>query len=300
MSHYSVMVIGEDPQTQLAPYHQFECTGQEAYIQSIDKTEEYKKDYLKNYQKDPDFYDFQSFIEGYYGFKKVPLGENPILNDSNHKYGYYLVDEDDNIFKVVERTNPNYKWDYYILGGRWYGFFTKKIPTIMPLKSMSLKKTLQNVYDMTHRRSNSLLKKDIDFQSMASAAKIKASTEYDIFYDVVRGYNKPLPLEYFYTNHDKYDNPEIAYQDQEAISAMDVARKEGIIDNFNLYESYGESREYYINKKGMETVLTYAYVENGIWTERENVNYDDWLLERYNYVMGLPDNTLISIYDCHI
>lgn len=45
MSHYSVMVIGEDPQTQLAPYHQFECTGQEAYIQSIDKTEEYKKDY---------------------------------------------------------------------------------------------------------------------------------------------------------------------------------------------------------------------------------------------------------------
>lgn len=41
MSHFSVMVIGPNIEQQLAPYHEFECTGtDDQYVQDIDETAE--------------------------------------------------------------------------------------------------------------------------------------------------------------------------------------------------------------------------------------------------------------------
>jgi len=58
MSHYSVLVIGENVEEQLAPFHEFECTGDDnEYVQDVDDTEEaresYKADKTTMY-KDPD------------------------------------------------------------------------------------------------------------------------------------------------------------------------------------------------------------------------------------------------------
>jgi hypothetical protein len=45
MSHFVVLVIGEDPTAQLAPFHEFECTGQDdQFVQTLDRTEEVRKD----------------------------------------------------------------------------------------------------------------------------------------------------------------------------------------------------------------------------------------------------------------
>ena len=46
MSHFSVLVIGENVDEQLAPYHEFECTGEDnQYVQPIDRTEEARAKY---------------------------------------------------------------------------------------------------------------------------------------------------------------------------------------------------------------------------------------------------------------
>lgn len=50
MSHFTVAVITEDGQDKslenaLAPFHEFECTGQEKYIEELDITEEARKKY---------------------------------------------------------------------------------------------------------------------------------------------------------------------------------------------------------------------------------------------------------------
>lgn len=46
MSHFSVMVIGDDIEKQLAPYHEFECTGEDdQYVQEIDITESCRKEF---------------------------------------------------------------------------------------------------------------------------------------------------------------------------------------------------------------------------------------------------------------
>lgn len=46
MSHFAVIVIGPDFEKQLAPYHEFECTGTvDEYVQSVDETEERRKEF---------------------------------------------------------------------------------------------------------------------------------------------------------------------------------------------------------------------------------------------------------------
>lgn len=46
MSHFNVLVIGDDVEGQLAPYHEFECTGKDdQYVQTVDETEEARKDF---------------------------------------------------------------------------------------------------------------------------------------------------------------------------------------------------------------------------------------------------------------
>ena len=121
MSHYTVLVIGKNPEKQLAPYHEYECDGEDdEYIQDIDETEskikEFEKDHSKVSKGDYSKYEtFEQYLTEYCGIKEKGGEED--------KWGYYEKDKKGNIIKVINRTNPNSKWDYYRLGGRWNGFF---------------------------------------------------------------------------------------------------------------------------------------------------------------------------------
>lgn len=67
-----------------------------------------------------DIQSFRDFVEGYYGKKAVLYGELPDLKDTDkHKYGYALLDQSGDVVKVVDRTNPDRKWDWFQIGGRY-------------------------------------------------------------------------------------------------------------------------------------------------------------------------------------
>lgn len=69
-----------------------------------------------------DVQSFRDFVEGYYGKKPVLYGEEPDLTDGDaHKYGYALLDQSGDVVRVIDRTNPNKRWDWYQLGGRYSG-----------------------------------------------------------------------------------------------------------------------------------------------------------------------------------
>jgi hypothetical protein len=197
MSHFTVLVIGDNPEEQLAPFHEFECTGyNDQYVQDIDMTKEARDEYnssssymLKDrdgrlYDKYSDeFYrdpteeelkkigtyggsgicgeinyksknwddglgyrtkvryvpigfvevevkgnetqSFANWIEDYYCIESILEGELPDINNK-HKYGYTVIDSNGEVIRFVKRTNPNKKWDWYVLGGRWNNFFLLK------------------------------------------------------------------------------------------------------------------------------------------------------------------------------
>lgn len=199
MSHFSVLVLGDNIEEQLAPYHEFECTGyDDSYVQDLDITEQTKaefnnatctrvltpngKDYLsttddlfyreptkeelkkiKDQQKaifsktDIDYItkdwkdgkgnrhkvyelpkgykevtvakkeimSFYQYVSEYLDFKSILLNTFPDLK-KEHKYGYAVIDENQEVIKIIHRTNPNSKWDWYVIGGRFSGLLITK------------------------------------------------------------------------------------------------------------------------------------------------------------------------------
>jgi len=88
--------------------------------------------------------------------KEIPLKEiYPNISDYMEDWHGLQIDEDTN--KYGYWKNPNAKWDWYVLGGRWSGFFTLKDGTT----------------------SDSELKKNIDFEAMAKKSEVKAIQDWD-------------------------------------------------------------------------------------------------------------------------
>lgn len=124
MSHFSVMVVTDSEPTEetlaeiMQPYHEFECTGiDDKYVQSINVIDEAKAAYVK-YVDTKNPASFLVWVKEWYGLKSV-YSDSEIDLEEQHKYGFVRVDVDGEVLQVIDRTNPNRKWDYWRVGGRY-------------------------------------------------------------------------------------------------------------------------------------------------------------------------------------
>lgn len=96
MSHFAVTIIGKDYKSILAPFQENnmgDCP--RLFMEFNDMEEECRESYNEDNQG---YGSFNEYIQNYYGYKKDPeLGV----------YGYW--------------ENPNAKWDWYQIGGRYSG-----------------------------------------------------------------------------------------------------------------------------------------------------------------------------------
>src|SRR6478736_5292678 len=90
MSHFSVLVIGPDYEKQLAPYHEFECTGvDDEFVKEVDDTEQQREEFLS--QKTT-------------RYKNLATGqlETPWTAEGNFREGWY-EEQPDEIFKHKQK-----------------------------------------------------------------------------------------------------------------------------------------------------------------------------------------------------
>lgn len=69
--------------------------------------------------------DEQTFLEWVIddrSYKSVIHGQKPDL-EGDHKYGYIELDAAGEVGRVLKRTNPSPKWDWWVVGGRYSGKF---------------------------------------------------------------------------------------------------------------------------------------------------------------------------------
>lgn len=361
MSHFTVAVIGDNPEDQLAPFHDFECTGlNDQYVKDIDITEEAREVYdydtssmvvsldgsenmskyddrcyrratdeemdkLGNncygfgcsnglaYQRVypengadyvavnfiPDGWEekelptselktFAEFVSDYYGNEVVPFGDEPDIDDT-HQYGYVSVDCDGKVTKVIQRTNPSKKWDWYVLGGRYSDRLILKDGTT----------------------ADQAVKSDIDFRAMSDEAANKKANYYDKIWKVI----KDTPdLELFEDVHERLpvDEARKFYHDQPRKKALNEAAKtDGDLRWVSDLEDFQKlTRDEFIQNARDTSFSSFAVLFDGEWKERGEMGWwgcvsnekdtDDWQEEFNKYIASIPDDTLISIYDCHI
>lgn len=267
MSHYTVMVIGEDIEDILSPYDE-----NMEVEEHIDRTkDEIHEEFVKYKEK------LLKEIES--GTRTEPLNsfENLTkkIKSENKKWVKEWCGQDtDDGGNTLSTYNPDSKWDWYSVGGRWIGSLLIKPGKSGILADRSL---CNKDVSVPENCADQALKGDIDWDGMNAIAREQAGKDWD---DLMN----PDPDKCSY-------RPEY----------VESQRKIHI-------EMYG-TREEYIKRRGIWT--PYAYVDEDGWnapgemgwwgmSSDETKDRDRYDKEFSEYISNLPDDVLITMVDCHI
>lgn len=309
MSHFTVLVIGPDHERQLAPYHEFECTGEDdEFVQDMDVTEETRESWEEQKQRDGNTVrNFAEFASDWQG-ATIALGRSAIDLSGEHKYRYTLV-EDGEVVEVVRRTNPNKKWDWYVVGGRWQGFFRVKAHSMAgALGVQGVPAMLDPSYEVPGPdRADVCFKADLDVEGMRAEAEGRAVEEWDLYQSVVCGLPKPSPWsEVLEKEGEEHQRAREEYQAQPAIKALRSNEKTIWLNP----EDFDCSREEYLKAARDGALSTFAVIKDGEWHERGSMGWfgcvsdekdkGSWLREFASLIDSLPDDALLTLVDCHI
>ena len=292
MSHFSVLVIGPNIEDQLQPYHEFECTGiNDQYIQDVDITAKVLE-YLNETPEDGEPPRTLNDALEYHGLEdRCVHDKSEIDREGEHKFGYAIISNKSELVKAVDRTNPNAKWDWWVEGGRYSNRLTLKDGV----------------------KVNSAIKGDVDFESRKSEMEQRAAKEYDAVQAAIAGTpeNEPwsavrdrLGVEAAREEYKK--QPRVV-----ALSAFGWTPEGREIMSWDASpEDYAVPREQFLQAARDRAIATFAVVKDGKWFERGEMGWfacvsnekDEvtWNREFSALVDGLPDDTLLTIVDCHI
>jgi hypothetical protein len=258
MSHFAVLVIGADYEAQLAPYHEFECTGRnDEYVQEIDWTANVFACAEKN-GADP-----AEHAMFYYDFPCVS-DRTEVDRDGAHKYGWAVV-RDGKLIEAFQRTNPNKRWDWWMVGGRWTGFLKLKPGA----KGISGRPGL-----MTERATpgyaDQSLKGDVDFEQMRTDAMVKARAKWKTCRQITGG----LAWESWDDTKLRHKDIEVArleYHAQPAIEMLKASKNKAIYDFKGVDDHLADDEERFVERAKLRACSLFAFVRDGQWTERDTM-----------------------------
>lgn len=228
---------------------------------------------------------FREYVEEYEGRSIVPFGEAPDLADE-HKYGYALVDDKGEITKVVRRTNPNDRWDWYEVGGRWEGYIRTK-----------------DGRDVNQARIG-----DIDWEYRRQKAAAEAADRWDRFHTLTGGKTWTA----WKTFAERAEAEEITWDEaREQYGNQCVVKLARGHDDFSWdTDQFLVSRQAYIQEAGDSAGIPGRFLVNGEWHERgkmlmfgvsdDTMTNADWRAKFWSIFSLLPQDTIVTAVDCHI
>lgn len=344
MSHFTVLVVGENPEGQLEPFWELDLSAEEAASDPRAEFHETSEDVQAQWdalseKERVEYADINDYASQYHGY-----------SCADGKFGFY--------------SNPNAKWDWYQLGGRWTGYFkVKKMPLITPKDvsfnslglSLAEMENLAKLYctdaskfiDVTSkfggkteevreevRRycidvypehsvgnpglmteppetgwADQLRKRDIDIEGMKDDARDKAAARYAEYEKAVEGI---APMDCGWdTFRERFPSIELAREAYGNHPWIQAVRKIGYISNpYEYFRVNTGGKEKFIESAGEQVLSTFAVLMNGEWHERGEMGWFgmvhdekseyDWCAKFMELFESLPDDTLLSMYDCHI
>lgn len=283
MSHFTVLVIGDNVEEQLQPYHEYECTGIEdkyvVFVPAQESLEELQKQYED--RKD-DYESLESFIEDYHGYHQNEHGQ----------WG--------------RTTNPNAKWDWWVIGGRWSGFLKAKEGVVHEIGEPG---AFGN--EPKDGGADIITKGGVDWDGMRNEAKERAAKRYDLVSKAIDG----LAYESWESVRNLYEDIDKArehYHNQAIVKAFKKVTEKHT-DMFGWFAEVDEylcDRETYIERAANSAITTYAFVKDSKWYQKgemgwwgmstNEVSQDEWNKQFWEMIQSLPDDTELTVVDCHI
>ena len=305
MSHFTVLCIGNDPEKQLEKYDE--------NIEAPERQEELVSDQDKE--------EFLAFYQNFDPERKhskitqVDVDVNKTLTFPQ-LYAKYGNDWNSNTWKInsdglwasFTTYNPDSKWDWYTLGGRWTGFFKPKTgdKAVLGRPGVFGNEAKDGWCDQAK-------KKDIDFEGMRDEAGARAVKRYN---EIKTLFGGTIPkLNYKWSEYHLEDGPfaklsiEEKREHYHAQPAMlEVAKHpEELGWGFDLDE-YDCTVEEFEQRARNTAISTYAVVKDGVWYQKGDMGWwgmstnekDNWEEEFNKLIDEAKPSTLFSLFDCHI
>lgn len=332
MSHFAILVIGPDYKAQMAPYYV------EDNFAEVEVTETIAKEFNEPVQavrlangkilsRDDDFFYTGVTIDNFFRqpqasfvlpddaeeitlsaseARDVGLGHASMDEAAQYYYGEDIIIRDGCYFDL---KNPQAKWDWYELGGRWTGLLKLKPNKPGVLGTSGIRTSLASEFYLSNKDgyADQALKGDIDFEQMRNDAEVKARTLWTLAREITSG-----------TTWDSWDDtliryPDITrarreYCDQPAIELLHASGKD--VFKWSIDDDLALDLETYIQRRRDASCVYFAFVRDGIWTEKgamgwfasvsDEISDAQWNRLYNDMLDALPDDTLLSLVDCHI
>jgi hypothetical protein len=224
-------------------------------------------------------------------------------DETYNRYGYW--------------QNPNAKWDWHEIGGRWSGFFKLKKGSTGRLGSQY---NFSGELKESKNRADMCFKSEVDFESMRNEMGKEAAKRYDAVHKAIEGTPPNDSWEIvkgefdLKTHNNLIDKARKVYHAQPRVKAFtEFGRSEEgreMIGFFSGVEEYDVSREQYIQTARNHAAVPFAVLKDGKWYEQGEMGW--WGMahnekdpETWNSMVNklydeLPETALLIAVDCHI
>tara|TARA_B100002049_G_scaffold234317_1_gene216557 strand:- start:436 stop:1446 length:1011 start_codon:yes stop_codon:yes gene_type:complete len=336
MSHFVVIVAGEDVDAALAPFQENnmgDCPAE--YLKFHDETDDVVDGYengTRSMVRMPDGREIPRYSDEVYKpvddtlFARrelvLPEGATEIEKPNKEIYGsleefaheYHGFDPrqidgyDEPRFGYFE--NPNAKWDWYLVGGRWTGYFKTK-PGV---QSGKIGRPGLMTEPAEEGRADSLRKGDIDFEAMMTKAGEKAAAEFDRAAAITDLSQLPCWDEIRDRHNETGGDIDTARDEHNKHPAI-IALKEldqdliWVAGSLRKHFCAGD-RDAFIERARKKAITPFALLVDGEWMEQGEMGWfgcvsneqgaDEWHDKAWAVLDALDDDTILTAIDCHV
>lgn len=303
MSHFTVLVIGDDYEGQLAPYNEdIQVAPYKRYESDVDWLREvYAKEH--DGQQPPSDQALAEFLNEHW--------------EDEHDYGV----DDMGVFQW-STYNPDSKWDWYTVGGRWRGYF-KLTERMAEDDAARAAVGSPGVFGNDPRYDADVVNRgDVDAEAMRKLAGDAAGVLWDKVQELFAHTDVPESWDTIRDRHGlkNIDAARAEYGAQERVRAVrkhdqkcreEKRHDDEILGFYGGIEEFNVPRAQYVQEAADAAICPYAYVYEGRWFAPGEMGFwgmstdDDDDKKRFyrefnEFFDQLPPETPLTLVDCHI
>ena len=285
MSHFTVLVIGDNPEEQLKPYDEniemdryVSHTKEQLIKRKREEIKIYSEGYYAEYLKDKKKYVKECNNKNHIKYIEEEFPKRLTWTDEECYLDEIRYCEKEDIGKdgeIYSTYNPKSKWDWYQLGGRWYGLLKLKKGKTGTSGELGL---MDSCFNDDDEHTDQAKKGDIDFTPTKEIIK-NLKRKWELIMEGKKPKNK---------------------EEKEILTW--AYKKEYYLKEY-------DSKEDYIKRES--EFGTFAVLKDGVWYEKGSMGWFGCSSATHNdskkwdksffekWIKNLSDETLLSVYDCH-
>jgi hypothetical protein len=227
-------------------------------------------------------------------------GERPALHDP----------ERDRVYEV-STYNPKSKWDWWVVGGRWRGYFTARSELrVADSKRMLLSGPawMNEGRELLDRSVDGGPIRFLDLAAQRERARLKAVEYADKYERLIVGTPEPLSWSDMLAVYDTVDEARERYREQPRVAATRE------LDGFfgSAIDDFKWGRELYIHRAELSAVPAYSYLtQDGEWLSPGDMGWfgmssdtpetrEAYDIEINKRISEADPDTVLIVVDCHI